>query len=317
MTRLLMLMVLLGVLLAGCARSEPTGCLVSDDCFVGELCRFGRCVLVLKDGEVASDVEPEGGDGVGATPAPERWEGGEPEPVGVGVAPSAPDMREEFVPDIGAVDPLEPVEPTAPAEPMEPVEPAEVDNSPCADAVAPAPGMLVINELLVNVPTGDDGDANGDGVRDAFDDEFVELVNVSDELVDMTGVKIANKESVKLEFSDLCLGPGGAIVVFSGPRDQPARWLDDVYVMRASSRLGFSNSAGLVELLDPHARTLFAVSYEDSSPTSYVLYPELTGEAFVRHDTIAGLFSPGTCADGRPLSSGCVLVDAGADMGGD
>lgn len=310
----LWMMILGWVLLAGCARSEPTECLVSDDCFVGELCRFGRCVLVLKDGEVASDVEFEGGDGVDATPAAERWEGGEPEPVGVVVSPSASDMGEEVAPDIAAVEPLEP---TVPEEPAEPFEPSEVDNSPCAEAVAPTPGMLVINELLVNVPTGDDGDANGDGVRDAFDDEFVELVNVSDELVDMTGVKIANKESVKLEFSDLCLGPGGAIVVFSGPREQPAQWREGVYVMRASSRLGFSNSAGLVELLDLHARTLFAVSYEDSSPTSYVLYPELTGEAFVRHDTIAGLFSPGTCADGRSLSSGCVVVDASADLGGD
>ncbi|MFU8807389.1 MAG: hypothetical protein ACNA8W_26505, partial [Bradymonadaceae bacterium] len=34
----------------------------------------------------------------------------------------------------------------------------------CPDALAPTVQRLVLNEALVNVPTGPDGDANGDGV---------------------------------------------------------------------------------------------------------------------------------------------------------
>ena len=42
---------------------------------------------------------------------------------------------------------------------------------------------FVLNEVLYDPPSGSAGDANGDGVRDPNDDEFVEFVNDSDSII--------------------------------------------------------------------------------------------------------------------------------------
>ena len=38
--------------------------------------------------------------------------------------------------------------------------------------------LLIINEVLYDPPAGDEGDANGDGTREAQEDEFIEFVNL-------------------------------------------------------------------------------------------------------------------------------------------
>ena len=44
---------------------------------------------------------------------------------------------------------------------------------------------MVVNEALTDAST--DGDPNGDGSLDPMEDEFVELVNVSNETLDLSG----------------------------------------------------------------------------------------------------------------------------------
>ena len=46
---------------------------------------------------------------------------------------------------------------------------------------------IVINEILADPAADLAGDANGDGVRGTYDDEFVEIVNSSAGSIDLSG----------------------------------------------------------------------------------------------------------------------------------
>jgi hypothetical protein len=43
-----------------------------------------------------------------------------------------------------------------------------------------------IDEILADPPVGIDGDSNGDGVREGFGDEFVEIVNEDVRTIDIS-----------------------------------------------------------------------------------------------------------------------------------
>ncbi|HEX8354300.1 MAG TPA: lamin tail domain-containing protein, partial [Pyrinomonadaceae bacterium] len=91
---------------------------------------------------------------------------------------------------------------------------------------------LVINELLADVPPDNagtarvEGDANRDGARSADDDEFVELLNVSAEPVDLSGLQISDPGSVRFTFpARTTLDAGRAVLVFGG--GSPPAGVDD------------------------------------------------------------------------------------------
>ncbi len=49
--------------------------------------------------------------------------------------------------------------------------------------------LLIINEVLYDPPSGIEGDANGDGIREAQEDEFIEFVNLGGTL-DLSGYTV-------------------------------------------------------------------------------------------------------------------------------
>ena len=49
--------------------------------------------------------------------------------------------------------------------------------------------LLIINEVLYDPPSGIEGDANGDGTREAQEDEFIEFVNLGGTL-DLSGYRV-------------------------------------------------------------------------------------------------------------------------------
>jgi len=85
---------------------------------------------------------------------------------------------------------------------------------------------LMVNEVLVD-PAGDidtttivEGDANGDGIRSAQDDEFVEILNISDGPVDMTGWKVGDDERIDWQFPDgYTINPYEFVTIFGGGGD--------------------------------------------------------------------------------------------------
>ena len=76
------------------------------------------------------------------------------------------------------------------------------------------------------MPNDESGDADGDGVRSAVGDEFVELVNPHSKAIDLKGVVLTSrradprnpgsKKGVSFVFPSVTLEPGQCAVVFNG-----------------------------------------------------------------------------------------------------
>jgi hypothetical protein len=84
------------------------------------------------------------------------------------------------------------------------------------DADADA-ASVQISELLADPAPGLDGDANGDGERDARADEYIELQNLSDTTFDLSGWTLSDNVSERYTFpANTTIAPGGYLVVFGG-----------------------------------------------------------------------------------------------------
>ena len=168
---------------------------------------------------------------------------------------------------------------------------------------------FVLNEVLYDPPSGLDGDSNNDTLRDPNDDEFVEFVNDSDSIIDLSGYKIYDAERLALgtpnhEFPDgTLINPGQAVVVFGG--GNPLGNFGGAQVFTASNQvLNLTNNGDLMTLTDSLGNTVieFDVTPLSNNPDeSYTRDPDLSGD-FVQHNGISGtLFSPGTKKDGTPF----------------
>lgn len=177
---------------------------------------------------------------------------------------------------------------------MQNLEPKTSNIKECG--ITPTQGALRINEILFAVPEGDSGDANQDGFRDAQDDEFIEIVNTTAELLSLAGVKIENGSKVKFAFASTCLKPHAAIVVFGGGSSPIS---NSIISNRSFS---FSNRQGTARLTLEDIE-LDRVKYFREGPSSIVRSPEISGALFIPHRPM--LFSPGFCANGRSFESQC------------
>ncbi|MEE9617046.1 MAG: ExeM/NucH family extracellular endonuclease, partial [Anaerolineae bacterium] len=179
------------------------------------------------------------------------------------------------------------------------------------DIILPAPPpALVINEFLADPASGLAGDANGDGVRDSGDDEFIEVVNNSDSDVDISGWTLSDGYGVRHTFLEgTVVSANCAVVVFGG--GTPTGGFGGAVVQTANgayNQLGLNNSGDTITLSDG-TTDLVVVTYgsEGGDNQSLTRDPDITGE-FVKHSEATGsggaLFSPGTMIDGS-LFSGC------------
>lgn len=178
----------------------------------------------------------------------------------------------------------------------------------CKNARPPAPGDLVINELMIDPPSGPEGDTNGDGLRDAFDDEFVEIVDVSNTPIYLEHIALQVGGETVFQFPPSCLPPGGTAVVWGGftgdggPSTPPG---SVAYV--ASSRLGLTNGGGWLQLKSAAGEVVDEAKWSGSPEQSLTLAPQIDGATLEPHTTINDdrLHSPGLCADGSPTKGGC------------
>jgi hypothetical protein len=166
---------------------------------------------------------------------------------------------------------------------------------------------FVLNEVLYDPPSGSLGDANGDGIRDANDDEFVELVNSSANSLDIGGYKLYDADRLSIntanhEFpANTILNPGQAVVVFGG--GTPTGNFGGSLVFAASGQvLNLNNSGDVLTVKNDNDSVLFSfdVTALSNNPNeSYTRFPDLYGN-FTQHDSASTgiLYSPGTRADG-------------------
>lgn len=202
-------------------------------------------------------------------------------------------------------------------------EDASTDASsltPSCKGKPPSGGELIIHEALMSVPPDTQGDANGDGVRDPYDDEFVEILNVSSSTIALFGVAFGTADKARHTFSQRCLGPSEAVVLFGGPRGRQPTLHQGTWHVTSATRLSMTNTQGTLWLKDRHGRTLSELNYNAPKAMSYTRSLQGSASGFVPHTDLAGaLFSPGTCADGSPLSEGCLppAKQGESDMGED
>jgi hypothetical protein len=167
----------------------------------------------------------------------------------------------------------------------------------------PQAGDLVINEVLADPPADGSGDSNQDGLRDSYDDEFIEIVNVSDKTLELLGLQVAVGDQTKHQFERTTLSPLNGVVVFGGAV-APTSYDGCLYLVSQSS-LKMLNTGATISLVYED-QAIETVTYTDSggNDQSLVRWPELTGE-FMLHSEIpdagGALFSPGTWVSGQPF----------------
>jgi endonuclease/exonuclease/phosphatase family metal-dependent hydrolase len=152
-------------------------------------------------------------------------------------------------------------------------------------------GRLVINEVLANEPQTDSGK------------EFVELVNTSNETVDLSGWSLADSVQTRHSFATgTTLAPGRGLVIF-GNQSGMSPALPNAY--RASTgSLNLSNSGDTVILRRPSGEIEDSLTYSSAlsgtDGVSMTRSIELDRTAqFVLHTRVAATFSsPGVRSNG-------------------
>lgn len=186
---------------------------------------------------------------------------------------------------------------------------------------------LVLNEFLADpagqgrqdVTPGTSGDVNCDGVRDALEDEFVELVNTTADTLDLSGITISDNRRIGHTFRvNTVLQGNRAIVVFGGgdvTASACGGWPANTQVIAASSGVpfNFTNPGDSITIATQDGTLLIFHSYGPSvggANQSFTLNPDLddtdrsatTVGGFEAHSiadtTDAAAFSPGYHIDG-------------------
>ncbi len=162
---------------------------------------------------------------------------------------------------------------------------------------------LIINEVNYDPADGLAGDANGDGVREANQDEFVEIYNDSLPF-DISGFTLSDASQVRHTFPAGTIVPSrGVIVVFGG--GTPTGSFGGALVQTATGgQLNLNNAGDMLTLRDAAGNTIavFDVTPLSDNPNeAYTRDPDITG-AFIQHSAVpaanGALFSPGTRVNG-------------------
>ncbi len=169
----------------------------------------------------------------------------------------------------------------------------------------PASAVIIINEFLADPPSGVAGDANQDGVTSSSRDEFVELLNIGDQEIDISSWILRDGISARHVFeANTIVEPLKFIVVFGGgtPNLPGVNWQ-----ISSSGSLSLNNSGDTISLLDTSDALMDQVVYgsEAGNNQSLTRFPEGEASAFTLHAALLESqntsFSPGASLTGEPL----------------
>src|SRR5215213_966671 len=188
-----------------------------------------------------------------------------------------------------------------------------------AGAVAQS-APLVINEYLADPPDGPSGDSNGDGTRDAAQDEFVELVNSSETPLNVADFTVSDAAQVRFTLpAGSVIPPGETAVIFGGGSPSGsfgnASANNLVFAVGTSAGLSLNNGGDSIIVKDAAGAEVARRDYpapEGSANQSITRSPDVRG-AFAPHLSAPGsagrLFSPGTLVNGLPFTSTDPVID--------
>ncbi len=170
-------------------------------------------------------------------------------------------------------------------------------------------GQFVLNEILADPASGENGDANGDGIRDYSQDEFIELVNNSNVDIDISNWVLQDSVGIRHIFPEgTVVRAHCAIIIFGG--GTPTGTFGGALTQIAStSSLSLNNADGDTVMLYNELIILvltYTYGNEGNDNQSITRYPDISGsDPLVKHSIVSGsLFSPGTTTDGFAFS-GC------------
>ena len=170
---------------------------------------------------------------------------------------------------------------------------------------------LIINEVLFDPPSGDAGDANGDGTRSASEDEFIEFVNDSDSPIDLSGFTLYDEDNFATNTprhtfpSGTVIPAHGVYVLFGG--GAPSGDFGNAQVAATTTgNMNLNNAGDRIIILDASGNEYLTfdtavegVGLDFGADQSITRSPDITG-AYTLHETAnASLsFSPGKKVDG-------------------
>ncbi|MCI0487323.1 MAG: lamin tail domain-containing protein [Blastocatellia bacterium] len=172
---------------------------------------------------------------------------------------------------------------------------------------------LIINEYMADPAGGAAGDANGDGTRSASQDEFIEIVNRTDQPIDISGYKLFDSVAQRHVFpSGTVIPPFEAVVVFGGgtPKGNFGNASENALMFTASSGgLSLDNGGDTIRLEDSAGNTVQEITFDaafGNADQAINRNPDVNGADFARHATVAAgaklIFSPGAKATGEPFT---------------
>jgi hypothetical protein len=181
-------------------------------------------------------------------------------------------------------------------------------------------GQLIINEVLYDPSnTGLEGDANGDGVYNQVQDEFIEFVNIGATDLNIFKYRIFDYDTVtglktrRHTIINATVPSNGALVVFGGGNPVGSFGGAIVRVDNDSLGLSLGNSGEIIILEDSLGNVLATFDSDalSNNPNeSYTRNPDISGD-FVQHGSVTPgkLFSPGTRVNGDPFNTVLFVQD--------
>ncbi len=175
-------------------------------------------------------------------------------------------------------------------------------------------GQLIINEVLYDpFNTALEGDANGDGVYDQTQDEFIEFINTGTADLNVSKFQIFDKviatglKTRRHVMGNFNVPSNGAIVIFGGGTAVGSFGGAITVIDSGTAGLSLGNSGEIIILEDSLGNVLDSINTDalsNNPDESYTRNPDITGD-FVQHASVTPgkRFSPGTRIDGSPFNT--------------
>ena len=170
--------------------------------------------------------------------------------------------------------------------------------------------LLIINEVLYDPPSGIEGDANGDGTREAQEDELIEFVNLGGTL-DLSGYTVHDNAQERHIFPQGTIIPSGGVLVLFGGGNPTGAFGNAIVQTASAGILNMNNAGDFVTVYNSNGEVVLTFDVEPLSNNpdeSYTRYPDLNlepgddGILFYQHagigEALGAFFSPGTKIDG-------------------
>ena len=171
-----------------------------------------------------------------------------------------------------------------------------------------AAANVVISEILADPP----GDANRDGQRDPYEDEFIELYNAGSRRISLAGWRLGDAGPLCDYFRfppGAVIEPGSYVVLFGG--GNPSGFTIPVYTDDGTIGDGLTDSGESIHLINKHGDEVASFFQSTWPDDQSLVCTSLDDEAFVPHKTASQTktpFSPGYAPGMRPACTYALII---------